>query len=64
MGGHGGLTQQMDVYPSAITCVELLTKGKLPWPTADDHAFHHFVLRKPICCQLSEHFTDLTLACR
>ena len=38
MGGHGGLTQQVDVYASAITCVELLTKGKLPWPTADDDA--------------------------
>ena len=63
MGGHGGLTQQVDVYASAITCVELLTRGKPPWPMADDDAVRYFVLRKAICCQLSEHFTDLTLAC-
>ena len=53
MGGHSGLTQQVDVYAFAITCVELLTKGKLPWPMADDDAVRYFVLRKAICCQLS-----------
>ena len=50
MGRHSGLTQQVDVYPSAITCVELLTKGKLPWPMADDDAAGYFVFRKAICC--------------
>ena len=64
MGGHSGLTQQVDVYAFAITCVELLTKGKLPWPMADDDAVRYFVLRKAICCQLSEHSTDFTSACR
>ena len=60
MGGHSGLTQQVDVYAFAITCVELLTKGKLPWPMADDDVVRYFVLRKAICCQLSEHFTHFT----
>ena len=64
MGGHSLLTQQEDVYAFAITCVLLLTKGKLPWPMADDDAVRYFVLRKAICCQLSEHSTDFTSACR
>ena len=50
MGEHSGLTQQVDVYASVITCVELLTKGKLPWPMADDDAAGYFVFRKAICC--------------
>ena len=45
MSGHSGLTQEVDVYAFAITCVELLTKGKLPWPMADDDAVRFFVLR-------------------
>ncbi|KAI0640836.1 hypothetical protein C8Q79DRAFT_920613 [Trametes meyenii] len=46
MSGQGGLTQQVDVYAFAITCVELLTKGALPWPMADDNAVRHFVLNE------------------
>ena len=46
MSGQSGLTQQIDVYAFAITVVELLTKGALPWPMADDDAVRHFVLRK------------------
>ena len=47
-GGHSGLTQQVDsdVYAFAITCVGLLTKGKLPWPMADDNTVCCFVLRR------------------
>lgn len=45
MSGHSELTQQVDVYAFAITCVELLTKGALPWAMADDDAVRHFVLR-------------------
>ena len=41
-----GLTQEIDVYAFAITVVELLTKGALPWPMTDDDAVRHFVLRK------------------
>ena len=46
MSGIGGLTHEVDVYAFAITCVELLTKGKLPWPMADDDAVRYFVLRE------------------
>ncbi|TFK79567.1 hypothetical protein K466DRAFT_570161 [Polyporus arcularius HHB13444] len=46
MSGMSGLTQEIDVYAFAITCIELLTKGALPWPMADDDAVRHFVLRE------------------
>ncbi|KAI0742205.1 hypothetical protein C8Q80DRAFT_1186590 [Daedaleopsis nitida] len=46
MSGLSGLTQQIDVYAFAITVVELLTKGALPWPMADDDAVRHFVVRE------------------
>ena len=46
MSGMSGLTQEVDVYAFGITCVELLTKGALPWPMADDDAVRQFVLRK------------------
>ncbi|KAL1938386.1 hypothetical protein VTO73DRAFT_11626 [Trametes versicolor] len=46
MSGLSDLTQQIDVYAFAITCVELLTKGALPWAMADDDAVRHFVLRE------------------
>ncbi|KAG6855823.1 hypothetical protein H0H87_010489 [Tephrocybe sp. NHM501043] len=39
------LTAQMDVYAYAISCVEILSMGKMPWPLADDEAVRHFVLR-------------------
>jgi Protein tyrosine kinase. len=34
----------MDVYAYAITCVEVLTMGRMPWPLMDDEAVRHFVL--------------------
>ena len=46
MSGQSNLTQEIDVYAFAITVVELLTKGALPWPLADDETVRHFVLRK------------------
>lgn len=46
MSGQSGLTHEIDVYAFAITCVELLTKGALPWPLADDDAVRYFVLRE------------------
>lgn len=46
MSGQSDLTQEIDVYAFAITVVELLTKGALPWPLADDDTVRHFVLRK------------------
>ncbi|CDO74643.1 hypothetical protein BN946_scf184944.g2 [Trametes cinnabarina] len=46
MSGQSGLTQEVDVYAFAITCVEIMTKGAIPWPMADDDAVRHFVLRE------------------
>ncbi|KAL6299815.1 hypothetical protein BKA93DRAFT_569950 [Sparassis latifolia] len=46
MAGQSNMTQQMDVYAFAICCVEVLTKGNLPWPTADDDAVRYFVLEQ------------------
>ncbi|KAM5539547.1 hypothetical protein V8D89_006656 [Ganoderma adspersum] len=46
MSGQSNLTQEIDVYAFAITVVELLTKGALPWPLADDETVRHFVLRE------------------
>ncbi|OSC98358.1 hypothetical protein PYCCODRAFT_1480695 [Trametes coccinea BRFM310] len=48
MSGQSGLTQEVDVYAFAITCVEILTKGAIPWPMADDDAVRHFVLRENV----------------
>lgn len=55
MSGLSDLTQQIDVYAFAITCVELLTKGALPWAMADDDAVRHFVLREFYSLHLYEH---------
>lgn len=44
MAGQSELTQQMDVYAFAICCIEVLTKGALPWPLADADAVRRFVL--------------------
>ncbi|KAG6902523.1 hypothetical protein C0995_015340 [Termitomyces sp. Mi166 len=40
------LTPQMDVYAYAISCAEIVSMGKLPWPLADDDAVRHFVLKE------------------
>lgn len=44
MAGHSKLTPEVDVYAFAVSCVEILTKGAVPWPLADDNAVRHFVL--------------------
>jgi abelson tyrosine-protein kinase 1 len=46
MQGAQALTAEMDIYAFAICCVEILTKGALPWPLMDDNAVRHFVLSK------------------
>lgn len=52
------LTPQVDVYAFAISCVELLTKGSVPWFMANDEAVRHFVLgtwsSEDICPQSDE----------
>ena len=44
MAGTSNLTQAIDVYAFAITCVELLTQGGVPWPYNDDNDVRRFVL--------------------
>ncbi|KAI0092226.1 hypothetical protein BDY19DRAFT_587910 [Irpex rosettiformis] len=44
MSGASNLTQDGDVYAFAICCVELLTKGGVPWFMANDDTVRHFVL--------------------
>lgn len=44
MQGAQALMPEMDVYAFGICCVEILTKGALPWPLMDDDAVRHFVL--------------------
>lgn len=53
MAGQNKLTHEVDIYAFAITCIELLTKGAVPWPLADDNAVRHFVLGK--CSSICEH---------
>ena len=43
-GGNSKFLAPMDVYAFAICCVEILTKGSLPWPLLDDEAVRHLVL--------------------
>ena len=43
-GGDTRFLAPMDVYAFAICCVEILTKGSLPWPLLDDEAVRHLVL--------------------
>ncbi|KAI9060354.1 hypothetical protein FKP32DRAFT_1595433 [Trametes sanguinea] len=45
MSGESGLTPECDVYAFAITCVEISTRGALPWPMADDETVRNMVLR-------------------
>ncbi|KAJ8507429.1 hypothetical protein ONZ45_g10193 [Pleurotus djamor] len=46
MQGASALTAQMDVYAFAITCVEVLNMGKLPWSLMDDDSVRYFVLKE------------------
>jgi len=43
-GGNGKFLAPMDVYAFAICCVEILTKGNLPWPSFNDEVVRHLVL--------------------
>lgn len=44
MAGESTLTQAIDVYAFAISCIEILTKGGMPWHSSDDEAVRYFVL--------------------
>ena len=43
-GGNSKFLPPMDVYAFAICCVEILTNGRLPWPSLDDDAVRDLVL--------------------
>lgn len=46
MAAKSELTKAVDVWAFSITCVEILTMGRLPWMNHDDAAVRHFVLRE------------------
>lgn len=44
MEGLSDLTHKVDVYAYAITCVEVLNMGQMPWSLTDDNAVQFIVL--------------------
>ncbi|KAF9023560.1 hypothetical protein BDZ89DRAFT_1069806 [Hymenopellis radicata] len=46
MMGLGGLTAAVDVYAFAMTCVEILSMGRIPWLYSSDDTVRHFVLKE------------------
>lgn len=46
MGGLSTLTPAIDVYAYAISCIEILSMGEMPWPLMDDDAVRFFVLKE------------------
>ena len=46
------LTTEMDVYAFAISCIEILSMGRMPWPLMDDESVRHLVLSMsfPLSC--------------
>lgn len=53
VAGQGNLTQAVDIYAFAISCVEILTKGSVPWHLQDDDAVRQFVLSESLAHLLS-----------
>ncbi|KAF9070422.1 kinase-like domain-containing protein [Rhodocollybia butyracea] len=46
MSGRGFISKENDVYAFAITCVEIVTMGSLPWPTKPDDVVKIIVLEQ------------------
>ncbi|KAL0952988.1 hypothetical protein HGRIS_007199 [Hohenbuehelia grisea] len=44
--GSSDLTTEMDIYSFAITCVEILNWGKVPFSLMDDDSYRHLVLKE------------------
>jgi hypothetical protein len=44
MAGESQLTQATDVWAFSISCVEILTMGRIPWPLHNDDSVRYFVL--------------------
>lgn len=61
MEGVGKLTPQMDIYSFAMSCVEVLTKGGVPWFILDDDSVRHLVLRKSAVPYPYYHFPDCNI---
>ncbi|KAJ3754577.1 kinase-like domain-containing protein [Lentinula raphanica] len=46
MAGRSLISKENDVYAFAITCVEIVTMGSLPWPMVADDVVKHRVLNE------------------
>ncbi|KIY70000.1 hypothetical protein CYLTODRAFT_371735 [Cylindrobasidium torrendii FP15055 ss-10] len=46
MTGRSRLTSEADVYAFAVTSIEILGMGRMPWAYADDDAVRHFVVNE------------------
>ncbi|KAF8889717.1 hypothetical protein CPB85DRAFT_1333584 [Mucidula mucida] len=46
MMGLSGLTPAVDVYAFAMTCMEILSMGRVPWAYVGDDTVRHFVLKE------------------
>lgn len=44
MAGSNTFTTEMDIYAFAISCIEILMMGRLPWPYMNDEDVRHQVL--------------------
>lgn len=48
--GLSELTPEVDVYAFAMTCIEILSMGRVPWSLVGDDSVRHFVLSTCWCC--------------
>ncbi|KAJ3980213.1 kinase-like domain-containing protein [Lentinula detonsa] len=46
MAGRSLISRENDVYAFAITCIEIVTMGSLPWPMVADDVVRHRVLEQ------------------
>lgn len=58
MEGVSKLAPQMDIYSFAMSCMEVLTKGSVPWFILDDDSVRHLVLRKSTVVGQFENVTN------
>lgn len=45
-GSEVGLTAAIDVYAYAITCIEILSMGNIPWGSAEDSSLAYRIIGK------------------
>ncbi|EKM52507.1 uncharacterized protein PHACADRAFT_211755 [Phanerochaete carnosa HHB-10118-sp] len=69
MAGQSKLTHEVDIYAFAVSCYEILTKGEVPWPNANDSSIRHFILNQNLRPELpplrswSNQLTDIIHQC-